>query len=1034
MIIVGYAFSVISFFYVYILLYLKFMASDIFVILSDIHVNSNNFDNISERLSFFKKTIIFLSKAKQKNIVVLVSGDIAFSGNKKEYGLVSDFFYELSLVSKIIFCAGNHDHDFSVYNGEALRTVLLQSSIEKYDDSIINIIKEGQSAYFNFESNLCNVDVVDETSLAKMYFIESEDFKYSIQSLNTAWCSTINEIGGSLIFPVSKIIENKDQDQIKIVFFHHPLSWFEPNNSKEIRNILRESNNIIITGHEHVNDSFKVETDSSLSLMIEASTFYDNSIDDNGFIVFEPEDKDVLISKYTWDGNDFKETANKKKSDVIKSASISSQGFSLNIEYFNYLNDIGSGFSHPDIDNLYMDDIYVYPNVRNLTSENTTAKRETSEGLLDNNEFCKLVLVGEECCGKTTLLKKLYLDSINKGKIPIFIDGSSIRKPRKYDYKKLNEVIKCQYINLDISKLTEEIKEKILIIDNFDYISGDAKSKKAFLDSISNFFDKIIITVSDSYDLSESQIKGNSIFENDFTKMEVLKLGYRLRYELINKWNKLKVQCEESNRELLLSNDFSSTTINRIIGKNYIPSTPFFLLTMLQSMDSGHAADMNTSSYGYYYQYLITSSLGASSVKKENLDEIFNYIKELSFYFYENKIKEEKYADLWDFNLKFCVSYGLKVDCQPRLDLLVRAKILKADNNYYSFKYPYVYYFFIAKYLSENLEDKNTDVIIDNLIKTLDKRKSMSILMFLTHHSKDKSILDRIVINSKNLFSELEPTDLGINSQFIDKIIDRLPSLNYEEKDCHEYRLSIEDKKDNQERFLESESESAPEFEKNSSLSNIMNEFNLTFKSLDLLGQLTRNYYGSLKVEQKERLLTEAIHAPLRALESILSMLRDDPEQVLLMIEDKLRERVNAKEISSQIDIKNIARQLLHNVIYVVTYNIIKKISTSIGSHNLIPVIETISKNENTNSLKLIELSTKLDIGNHGSMSEIKKLIKEFKSSGLSTMILKSMILNYLYMFELPENEIKSLCATVNINYKPVAQQIGYEKLINNKQ
>ncbi|WP_052672661.1 hypothetical protein [Photobacterium phosphoreum] len=205
--------------------------------------------------------------------------------------------------------------------------------------------------------------------------------------------------------------------------------------------------------------------------------------------------------------------------------------------------------------------------------------------------------------------------------------------------KKLDVEIKKQYENLDITKLNNEVKEKILFIDNFDCIRGDEKTKKLFLDNINMFFDKIIITVSDSYDLSENQIKGNSIFEHNFIKMEILKLGYRLRYDLINKWNKLKSSCDESNKQLLLINDSSSNTINRIIGKNYIPSTPFFLLTMLQSMDTGHTSDMNTSSYGYYYQYLITSSLGAASVKKENLDEIFNYIKELSFYFYKQKKK-----------------------------------------------------------------------------------------------------------------------------------------------------------------------------------------------------------------------------------------------------------------------------------------------------------------------------------------------------------------------------------------------------------
>ena len=64
------------------------MVDIIIVVLSDIHVKSNDFDNISERLLVFKKTIVFLSKAKRKNIVVLVSGDIAFSGNKDEYNLI----------------------------------------------------------------------------------------------------------------------------------------------------------------------------------------------------------------------------------------------------------------------------------------------------------------------------------------------------------------------------------------------------------------------------------------------------------------------------------------------------------------------------------------------------------------------------------------------------------------------------------------------------------------------------------------------------------------------------------------------------------------------------------------------------------------------------------------------------------------------------------------------------------------------------------------------------------------------------------
>lgn len=276
------------------------MGNDLFVVLSDIHVKNNDFSDIIIRLNEFKKHILFLSKARRKkNIIILVSGDIAFSGNKSEYDLIKDFFHDLSTISKIIFCAGNHDHDFSVYSEGTLRDVLLELPIEKYDDSIISKVIEGHKSYYEFESNICNVDIVDETLLSKMYFIES-DQKYSIQSLNTAWCSTLHEKGGNLKFPISQLIKNNDTNHLKITFFHHPLSWLEPNNSKELRNILRENNQIIITGHEHINDSFKVETDSSLTLMIESTTFYDNSLTDNGFITLEPSDNDLNITKHCW--------------------------------------------------------------------------------------------------------------------------------------------------------------------------------------------------------------------------------------------------------------------------------------------------------------------------------------------------------------------------------------------------------------------------------------------------------------------------------------------------------------------------------------------------------------------------------------------------------------------------------------------------------------------------------------------------------------------------------------------------------------
>lgn len=1012
------------------------MNNNIFFVLSDIHARKRDIQEINTRLEEFEKKLnfILLSNSCDK-ATILVSGDIAFSGT--EYDLVDQFFTRIASKCDIIFAPGNHDHDFSSYTG-ALREQLLNVPLEKCDDSVIGALTTGMAPYFNFEKKVSTILPVKETSLSKQYTIE-RDLEYNITSLNTAWCSSINERGGTLRFPVNIIESSSSANALNITFFHHPLSWFEPINSKDIRNTLRKCSDIIITGHEHKDDSFKVETDDSSTLMIESSSFYDKSTADNGFITFWPEEKDIVIQKYVWDETEFQHVDSKRKSDCAKELQASSQGFSVQSEFFQYLNDAGTAFSHPDLDNLLLNDLFIYPNVRNLSSENSSVKRESSANIFSKYKESHLVIIGEECCGKTSLLKKLYLDSLNNNTLPLLINGSSIKKPRKYNHTKINSDLSKQYCDLNLTKLSELNCEKIVFIDNFDLMGGDKKSHSIFLNELDKYFDRIVVTVTDTYDFNESQMKGKRIFGDSYIKLALLKLGYRLRYELINKWNSIKPDCEDSNKLLILSNDEASKKINRIIGQNYIPSTPFFLLTMLQSMDTGNAPDMNTSSYGYYYQYLITSSLGAASVKKESLDEIFNYIKELSFYFFLRNSREESYDSLWDFNMTFCNEYGLKTDCQPRLDLLVRAKILHCSNGYYSFKYPYIYFFFIAMYLSESLGDNKSEDIIDGLIETLDKRRSMSILMFLTHHSKDKSVLERIVTHTEKLFNTIEPADLNINSMFIDEIINELPLLEYEATDSQDFRKKVEDKRDDRNEFADDpddeeleegiNNENQPVDSKNKTHYDFISELNLTFKSLDLLGQLTRNYYGSLKVDQKQRLLKEAINAPLRALESIFSTLRDDPEHALSMIETKLKEKLDKNNSMSRIEYNQMAKKILFNLMTLITLNIISKVSTSIGSVKLLPVIESISNEKDTNAMSLIVLSTKLDLGNHGSIPELKILVKQLKSSGISTIVLRSMILNYLYMFELSDGEVKQLCSIAEISYQPVSKQIGLDKM-----
>ncbi|EGR0728571.1 metallophosphoesterase [Vibrio cholerae] len=1013
------------------------MSNGLFIVISDIHARKNNCDEVNKRLTelkeWIKRKCIY---GEYSYVVILVAGDIAFSGSSEEYDLIRSSFKSLSDEFKIILTPGNHDHNFSKYTGGA-RDILISSKGITFDSSVYQVVAAGQEDYFDFESDICNVEVSSSTLLSKEFKLSNN---VSIQTINTAWCSKIHEKGGDLIVPVDQIINNSGNEAIKIVFFHHPLSWLEPNNHKDVRNILNSNRNIIISGHEHIESSFKVETDNNKTLIIETCSFHDTSVCDNGFISFSIEDEDILIEKHIWEGDHFISLENKRRSDIIDSSSLYFNGFKVRDSYYEMLVDVGTGFSHPAKDELNIHDIFIYQNVKNIDSNSTTTiKRESSRDIFSRYPDDNIVLSGEESTGKTTLLKKLCLDTLSDGKFSVFLDGSEIKRSDRFKDNKIEEHIKKQYEDFSFDRLLSTSQDRYIFIDNFNLIRGDENSLLKLIQNLKKYFTKLILTVSDSYTLNYDKIKGDGILNDSFIKLEILKLGHASRWELITKWNNLKNECRESTQELIVRTDYANKEISRVIGKNYIPSTPFFLLTMLQSMDTSIAAELNTSSYGHYYHYLITCSLGLAGVKKDKLDGIFTYITELSYFFYNSEHKELSRDELWEFNSKINEEYTLKIDCDSRLSQLVSAKIVKLNNGYYSFRYPYVYYYFLSKYLSDNLSDDGVQNIISNLISGLDKRKNMNTLMFLTHHSKDNRILDGIVGHSKTILSDCNASQLDEDVLFINNIIDELnlEEFVFVEGNVQENRIKAAKEQEEYEEIQNNHDEDFDDsvheedsHKSNSSLNKLLRDFNLTFKSVDLIGQLTRNYHESLKTEPKINLITEAIEAPLRALEAILKIMREDHETLIDMLKKRIQEEFEMPDKSKD-DIDLIARRILFNMVRVVSYSIIKKISSAIGSRDLIPLIEkAYNSKDKSNAIRLIELSVQLDLGSLGSIDKIKKMSRDFKINTVSGNILRDLIADYLYMFEDSERNRKAVCSALQINYIPM-QSHQQQKLIS---
>jgi len=363
------------------------MSKNILINISDLHTKQTNTETITARLEALKNYIeVIKLKHDCKKVTFIVSGDIAYSGKCSEYNLLLSSFEQLNKLGKVILCPGNHDNDFSGEN-EAGNVLLKSMPLNSIIPELREVVLKNQSNYREFEDLVCDISATESGQLSKTFKTE----EISITSLNTAWCSSIREESGKLYFPPDEI-QKQPKGCVRVIFFHHPLSWLEANNNKEIRNIIRSNYDILISGHEHIADSFSVEDDEYKLLMVESISFFDEYNEENGFLSIVIDENDIILEKHTWSGRDYDLVQTKRKSELIKFNEKKVGDIDISNEFYKNLYDLGAGFHHTCKEKVCIPDIFVYPNI-SIESSNDKLKRISSEEILNKENLKKYGLM-----------------------------------------------------------------------------------------------------------------------------------------------------------------------------------------------------------------------------------------------------------------------------------------------------------------------------------------------------------------------------------------------------------------------------------------------------------------------------------------------------------------------------------------------------------------------------------------------------------------------------------------------------------------
>lgn len=564
--------------------------------------------------------------------------------------------------------------------------------------------------------------------------------------------------------------------------------------------------------------------------------------------------------------------------------------------------------------------------------------------------------------------------------------------------------------------------EKIIpILDNFHL----AKKKERHISDLAEF-PSVVIIVDDLFSLDLTKDK----LLNEYDHYKIKEYSPTLRNKIIEKWMRLSDDSTSSNEDygiLDKKSELVENSLGKIIGSGIMPAYPFFILTIISTSETlEKPLNEEITSQGHCYQALIYLYLRKQSVKDEDFGTYINFLTEFSYFFYKKKQKEISKDDFNIFFEQYEKQYNLPVAKEVLLNKLSKIQIISLDSfNNYSFCYLYLYYFFVAKYLAENTNSfGEINDIVDDLIDNLHKHENAYILTFMSHHSKNYPLLDKLLVSANNLYEFHSPSTLCTEElSFFDKRVNELVSavLPNGEKSTKKERLNAlqaREEREEREEYIDSDQEADNKTE--------INEYSLTLrksiKTVEVMGHIIKNRAGSLKRNKLEEIFSSAMDVSLRIIHEFITIIEkeENHEGILKFLEGRVKEvmKKNGQKEFSKAEISKITVKLFWNMNFFLICTLINKTIHSLGSDRLIDIINTVCNEKNTPASFLINHGILMWYKKNVQVDNIVKKVNEDSFSPTSKRILDFMVVNHCLLHNINSRDIQKIEKKLDIPAK----------------
>lgn len=700
------------------------------------------------------------------NVIIVFSGDIAFSGKKDEYTYAKYFmgkmikrikerYLDASQIIKTIIVPGNHDIDFK---GESRA----RSEITKIrkNNNIHDLLIDDTNKMKNFFDFASANRSFTTSKLTEQIIVDFNDCKIQFNVINSAPCSILNDPNDdndqSLHYlPQEELKKLEKRQDVTTCFtvMHHGLSWFDYNTEQSLKQKISLDSSILFVGHDHIQHSEYVNIDGSTDcLIVRGGTILPENQSEFNCILFDTEaSRYVTYDCKSKDGHVYTVS---KQQEIQLERSFIKNGFRIKRDYLLSLTSAG-------ILGNSINEMMVFPSmIRFYDGVKEDKKIEKYDDFIKAIEDVRLCIIeGNSLSGKSQLLKYIFLHYFEK-KIPLYIDADNL--PKKNN---IENIIKQAFFEQYSDQSSEYSRyqqlstdEKVILVDNINRL----KDAKSLIDKLKNKFSLVICTSTIASMVNPKDIVLMEVGrESEMCRLRIEDFYYEKRKELINKaCNFLHPQLSETARNNKVKE------INSFIEKqiSIFNITPYFILNYcLNDAKRTHGDGNELNAFGEVFKANLVKSFEMNSDTR--VDTAFFILGGIAYYIMTHKeypLSLDRFNSLInDYN----ELYDNKVNSAIFLNNLIEAKILQfTSENEIKFCSLNILAYFAGKRISDVKNSEEGQEIIKDLIKNICFGINAEVLQFIIAFNNDLSLLNMLMNEIDTYFASLEEFSFDENN------------------------------------------------------------------------------------------------------------------------------------------------------------------------------------------------------------------------------------------------------------------------------